>query len=176
LSKLAYRELEFVGGGGTRVPDGTGVFRALEESWAGDDDCGSERDVVVVVSGGSDVTNKVVVVVRDGCVTVTGGGGAGCRRLGEYMRCYSREKKERTGEGNYEGAANDSEGCERGSRVIDEGGREGALGSDDGADGKDEKEGVPRRHGWKEGRGERSAEERHVVGRKSRGKGEENQT
>lgn len=94
MTKLAYRELEFVGGGGTRVPDGTGVLRALEGSWGNDDDCGSERDVVVVVSGGSDVTSKVVVVVKDGCVTVTGGGGATkWGRLGEYMRCYSRRKR-----------------------------------------------------------------------------------
>jgi len=82
-----------------------------------------------------------------------------------------REEKERTGEGNYEGAANDSKGCKCGSRVIDEGGGERALGSDDGAGGKDEKEGGPHPHGWKEGGGERSAEERHVLGRKSRGKG-----
>lgn len=171
MTKLAYRELEFVGGGGTRVPDGTGVLRELEGSWGDDDDCGSERDVVVVVSGGSDVTNKVVVVVKDGCVTVTGGGGAGkWRRLGENICAVIREEKERTGEGDYEGAANDSEGCECGSRVIDEGGGERALCSDDGAGGEEEKEGGPHRHGWKEGGGERSAEERHVLGRKSRGK------
>lgn len=84
LSKLAYRELEFVGGrGGTRVPDVAGVLRTLEEgSW--DDDDWSGR--VVVVCGGSDVTNKVVVVVRDGFVTVVVSGEAEWRILGEYMR------------------------------------------------------------------------------------------
>ena len=84
LSKLAYRELEFVGGGGgTRVPDVAGVLRTSEEgSWDDDDDGGgSGRTVVVVVCGGGDVTNKVVVVVKDESVTVVGGEEAGVENV-----------------------------------------------------------------------------------------------
>lgn len=84
MSKLAYKTSEpELAGGGTRVPDGTGVLGTLERSLDDDDDDGS-KIVVVLVSGGSGDTKKVVV--EAGSVTVVGGRRPGRGRLDEYMR------------------------------------------------------------------------------------------
>ena len=142
MSKLAYKAPE--PGGGARVPDGLGVLRTTE----GDDDEGeAERIVDVLVWGGVDGTSNVVVVVPDGLVTVVGG--PGLRRLGEYMRLFSR--KDRTCDGNGDGRKDG--GGARGDDIIGvnyEGTSERTLSSNDGTCSDEEEEGAPRRH---DGRG-----------------------
>ena len=121
----------------------------------------------MVVSGG-DGDRNVVVVVNDGKGTVVGGGGAGWREIGEYMRCFFGET-ERTGAGEENGGEEGgSGGGWRGERVGDEGVSEWTSGGGDWAGSEERKEGRP--HGGAGGTRGGSAEEIHVLERKAAAK------